>query len=164
MPTDTTWPAIYLDGRSNRKRSVALRFTDGLDILEGEATVERWPYDRIRRADGPPQLLRLSCESALPLARLEIADAATQGVVAAYCRSLSAGHAAATQTWRIVFWSLAAVASIIGLAWFGIPLAADRLAPLGPMGGEAGPCPDHATTAGRMPAGRRPAGRPRQQP
>ena len=97
----------------------------------------RWssagPIDQIRRADGPPQTLRLSCEAALPLARLEVSDAATQEAIAAHCKSLYAGHAAATQTWRIVFWSLAAVGSIIGLAWFGIPYAADRLAPMVPM-------------------------------
>ena len=130
---DAEHRAVYLDGRSNRKRSVTLRFADQLDIVENEAAVERWPYDQIRRADGPPQLLRLSCEAALPLARLEIADAATQQAIAARCGSLNAGHAAPTQTLRIVFWSLAAVASILGLTWFGIPLIADRLAPLVPM-------------------------------
>jgi Zn-dependent protease with chaperone function len=126
-------PAVFLDGRSNRKRSVTLRFADQLDIVENEVTVERWPYDRIRRADGPPQLLRLSCDTALPLARLETVDAATQEAIAAHCKFLNAGHAAPAQTWRVVLWSLAAVASILGLTWFGIPLAADRLAPLVPI-------------------------------
>ena len=132
MP-DRVPSAVYLDGRSNRKRNVALRFADGLDIVENESVVERWPYHQVRRADGPPQTLRLSCEAALPLARLEVSEAATQEAIAAHCKSLYAGHAAATQTWRIVFWSLAAVGSIIGLAWFGIPYAADRLAPMVPM-------------------------------
>ena len=127
-----TLRAVYLDGRSNRKRSVVLRFADGLEIVENEV-VERWPYDQVRRADGPLQLLRLRCITALPLARLEIDDAVTQEAIAAHCKSLNVGHATATQTWRIVFWSLAAVGSIIGLAWFGIPFAADRLAPLVPM-------------------------------
>ena len=125
--------AVYLDGRSNRKRNVALRFAEGLDIVENESAVERWPYDQIRRADGPPQTLRLSCDAALPLARLEVSDAATQEAIGVHCKSLNAGHAAATQTWRIVFWSLAAVGSIIGLAWLGIPYAADRLAPMVPV-------------------------------
>jgi Zn-dependent protease with chaperone function len=132
MAQDAGHSAVFLDGRSNRKRAVALRLGGGLDIVEGDAAVESWPYDAIRRADGPPQLLRLSCVSALPLARLEIADAATQGLVAAYCKSLDVGRAAAGQTWRIVFWSLAAVCSILLLAFFGIPFAADRLAPVIP--------------------------------
>jgi Zn-dependent protease with chaperone function len=132
MSTTTAETALYLDGRSNRKRSVALRFADRLDILEHAGAVESWPYDQIRRADGPPETLRLRCATALPLARLEVSDAATQEAIVARCKSLYVGHASSTQTWRIVFWSLAAVCSILGLAFFGIPFAADRLAPMVP--------------------------------
>jgi len=133
MPPDAMQPAVYLDGRSNRKRSVTLRFSDGLDIVQSETAVERWPYDQIRRADGPPGTLRLSCATALPLARLEIADTATVRAIAANCKSLHVGHSSSRQTWRIVAWSLAAVCSILGLAYFGIPYAADRIAPLVPL-------------------------------
>src|SRR5882762_7708342 len=132
MAPDAAHSAVFLDGRSNRKSAVALRLGAALDIIEGDAAIESWPYDAVRRADGPPRMLRLSCVSALPLARLEIADAATQGMVAAYCKSLDTGRAAAGQTWRIVFWSLAAVCSILLLAFYGIPFAADRLAPVIP--------------------------------
>jgi Zn-dependent protease with chaperone function len=132
MAPDAAHSAVFLDGRSNRKRAVALRLGGSLDIVEGDAAIESWPYDAIRRADGPPQILRLSCVSALPLARLEITDAATQGMVAAHCKSLDIGRIAAGHTWRIVFWSLAAACSILLLAFFGIPFAADRLAPLIP--------------------------------
>jgi Zn-dependent protease with chaperone function len=132
MTTTSADTALYLDGRSNRKRSVALRFADRLDIVEPEGAVESWPYDQIRRADGPPETLRLRCATALPLARLEVSDAAMQEAIVARCKSLYVGHAASTQTWRIVFWSLAAVCSILALAFFGIPFVADRLAPLVP--------------------------------
>src|SRR6188474_1114760 len=110
--------AIFLDGRSNRKRGVVLRFGAGLDIVERGAIVESWPYDGIRRADGPPQTQRLSSVTALPLARLEISDAATRETIKVYCKSLDIGGPAAGQTWRIVFWSLGAVCSILALAWF----------------------------------------------
>src|SRR5688572_22905456 len=108
LPPDAVQPAVYLDGRTNRKRSVTLRFSNGLDIVENETAVESWPYDQIRRADGPPGILRLGCATALPLARLEIADAATVHAIAANCKSLHVGHASSRQTWRIVAWSLAA--------------------------------------------------------
>ena len=134
MALDTEHSAVFLDGRSNRKRNVTLRFAGGLDITEQDTVIDCWPYDQVRRADSPPQPLRLRCATALPLARLEVADAATQGAIAAYCRSLDAGGASAGQTWRIVFWSLAAVCSILLLAFFGIPFAADRLAPMLPAG------------------------------
>jgi Zn-dependent protease with chaperone function len=125
--------AIFFDGRSNRKRSVTLRFANGLDIVEQDAVVETWPFDQVRRTDGPPDLLRLSCDGALPLARLEVNDVATQGAVAAYCGSLDAGAASPGQTRRIVGWSLAAVCSILLLTVFGIPYAADRIAPVLPV-------------------------------
>src|SRR5262249_4496775 len=131
--TSTEHTAVFFDGRSSRKRTVRLRFADGLDILEPGIILDRWPYDQVRRADGPPQTLRLSCATARPLARIEVTDAATQGFIAAYCRALDVGARSAAQTWRIVGWSLAAICSILMLAFFGIPLAADRIAPMVPF-------------------------------
>src|SRR5262245_24260690 len=124
--------AVYLDGRSNRKRSVALQLTAGLDIIENGSVVEAWPYADLRRVDGPPNLLRLRCVSALPLARLEIGDAATQAAVISASGSLDVDRHGPAQTWRIVLWSAAAVCSILLLSLYGIPFAADRLAPILP--------------------------------
>src|SRR5437764_4825650 len=132
MTLDTQHSAAFLDGRTNRKRYVTLRFGSVLDIAEQGTVIESWPYDQVRRADSPPQTLRLRCATALPLARLEVADSATQGAIAAYCRSLDVGGASPGQTGRIVLWSLAAVCSILLLVFFGIPFAADRLAPIVP--------------------------------
>src|SRR6476659_8584344 len=126
MVSDADHSAVFLDGRSNRKRGVTLRFATGLDIIEQGAVVETWSYDQVRRVDGPAAMLRLGCTGALPLARLEVSDPATQAMIAAYCRLLDA-NTTARQTGRIVFWSLAAVCSILLLTVFGIPLAADRL-------------------------------------
>ena len=67
--------AVYFDGRTNRKRTVTLRFGGGVEILEQDRIADIWPYGEVRRADGPPNVLRLSCVAALPLARLEIGDA-----------------------------------------------------------------------------------------
>ncbi len=125
-----TSDAIYFDGRSNRKRSVTLRLAANLEIVEVGTVVGAWPFDAIRRADGPPELLRLSCVAALPLARLEIAEAAMRQALSVRCVSLDAGRQ--RHTWRIAGWSLAAVVSVLVLALYGVPLAADRLAPLVP--------------------------------
>lgn len=124
--------AVYLDGRSNRKRGVTLRFGEKLAIVEQGVTLETWPYDAVRRADGPPGLLRLSSTAALPLARIETADPAAIRLIATHCTALDVGRGSRGQTLRIVFWSLAATASILLLAAFGIPFAADRLAPMVP--------------------------------
>ena len=65
---------IYFDGKTNRKRNVTLRFAGGIEILEDDRIVDIWPFGEVRRVDGPPNLLRLGCVTALPLARLEVAD------------------------------------------------------------------------------------------
>lgn len=133
MEAENPHSAVFLDGTSNRKRRVTLLFSDQLDIAEDGTMIARWSYDQVRRADGPEDMLRLSCAEALPLARLEIRDSATMAAVLARCPTLDAGGPAKGQAGRIVLWSLAAVASIFGLTYFGIPFAADRLAPLVPM-------------------------------
>jgi len=122
--------AVYYDGTSSRKRAVTLRFADSLQLVEDGVTLAVWPYGDIRRADSP-QRLRLSCISALPLARLDIDDDQTAQALLSRAPSLNAARAP-SQTWRIVGWSLAAVCSIVAVTLYGIPLAADRLAPLVP--------------------------------
>jgi Zn-dependent protease with chaperone function len=123
--------AVFYDGTSNRKRAVTLRFGDALAIVEDGAVVATWPYADVRRADGAKRL-RLFCTSALPLARLEIADPDAAAAVASRCPKLDAGRGGA-QTGRIVAWSLAAAVSIVLVTVYGIPLLADRLAPLVPF-------------------------------
>lgn len=122
--------AVYYDGTSSRKRQVTLNLVDALEIVEGGAIVTRWPYAEIRRADGGRKV-RLSCLSALPLARLEIADRVSAERVLAACHALDEGHHS-KQTGKIVAWSLGAACSIVLVTLFGIPLLADRLAPLVP--------------------------------
>lgn len=123
--------AVFYDGTSNRKRAVTLRYGDALAIVEDGAVVATWPYADVRRADGAKRL-RLFCTSALPLARLEIADPDAAAAVAARFPKLDAGRGGA-QTGRVVAWSLAAAVSIVLVTVYGIPLLADRLAPLVPF-------------------------------
>jgi len=40
MTAGTDHSGIFLDGRSNRKRSVTLRFANGVDIAEQDAVIE----------------------------------------------------------------------------------------------------------------------------
>ena len=109
-----------------------LRLGDALEIVEDGSVIATWPYDTIRRADGPPGMLRLSSTAALPLARIETEDPATIEALTARCTSLDVGSRRHQADLRIVFWSLAAVCSIVAVVMFGIPYAADRLAPLVP--------------------------------
>jgi Zn-dependent protease with chaperone function len=124
--------AIFFDGTSNRKRRVSLQMSAALEVVEDGRVVARWPYAAIRRVDSPPERLRVRSIDALPLARVEIEDVATAQALVGRCPSLNADRGGPGRTGRIVFWSVAAVASILAVVYFGIPAMADRLAPLIP--------------------------------
>jgi Zn-dependent protease with chaperone function len=124
--------AMYFDGKTNRKRPVTLRIAGGIEIVEQDHLVDIWPFGEVRRADGPPNVLRLACVAALPLARLEITDEVTKSAILAQCAAIDATAPGRSNTLRIILWSFAAVCSIVGLAMYGIPYAAERLAPLVP--------------------------------
>ena len=126
-------PATYFDGVTNRRHVVVLRFDSTLELIEDGVAVATWPYADLRAVDGGPGMLRLRCVSALPLARLEVADPAAQVEIGLRARSLEVERGGRGQTGRIVAWSLAAVASIVLIVVFGVPLAAERLTPLVPL-------------------------------
>jgi Zn-dependent protease with chaperone function len=126
------WPSIYFDGVTNRKRAVTLRFeSDHLDIVTSDSGVTAWRYDDVRMVDGVPGTLRLKCVSGLPLARLNVSDAAMQAEIRTRTKSLEIDRGS-PQTGRIVGWSLAAVCSIVLIVLFGVPLVAERMVPLVP--------------------------------
>src|SRR5437899_2647307 len=123
---------IYFDGTSSRRHAATLAFADALEIsVDGEIKA-RWAYTDIRRADSAPGTLRLSCQSAPALARLEIRDPALAGELTSRATDLDAHHLGRRGVAKIVGWSLAAAASIVLVVLYGVPLAADRLAPLVP--------------------------------
>jgi Zn-dependent protease with chaperone function len=127
------WPSIYFDGVTNRKRAVTLRFeSDHLDIVTSDSGVTAWRYDDVRMVDSVPGTLRLKCVSGLPLARLNVSDAATQAEIRTRTKSLEIDRGS-PQTGRIVGWSLAAICSIVLIVLFGVPLVAERMVPLVPM-------------------------------
>jgi Zn-dependent protease with chaperone function len=125
--------AIYFDGRSNRRRLVILAFKDQLELHEPSETTIKWSYADIRRADSPSGILRLTCLTAPALARLEIRDAALAAELAARCAQLDDDIPGRHGVGAIIGWSLAAAISIVAVVLFGVPLAADRLAPLVPQ-------------------------------
>lgn len=124
--------AIYFDGKSNQRRAVMLHFADRLEIRDGETTLAAWAYADMRRADGPSGVLRLSALTGPALARLEVRDAAVAADLVSRCATLDDNTPGRRGVAAIVGWSLAATVSIIAVVLFGVPLAADRLAPLVP--------------------------------
>ncbi len=124
--------SVFYDGQSSRRHQVQLALRDQLEIREGDAVVATWPFTDIRRADSASGLARLSCLTAPSLARLEIRDTTLAAAVVARCPLLDHNIAGRHRATTIVGWSLAAAASILAIVWFGLPLLADRLAPLVP--------------------------------
>jgi Zn-dependent protease with chaperone function len=125
--------AIYFDGTSSRRHAVTPGFYDRLEINADDQTLAMWSYADIRRADSPSGTLRLTCLTAPALARLEIRDAAVAAELILRCSRLDQDFPDRRGIARIVGWSIAAAISIVGVIWFGIPLAADRLTPLVPQ-------------------------------
>ncbi len=111
---------------------VTLAFGDRLELHEFPEAVVEWSYADIRRVDGPSGILRLTCLTAPALARLEIRDVAVAGELISRCVQLDENVPGHRGVAAIVGWSLAAAVSIVGVVLFGVPLAADRLAPLVP--------------------------------
>jgi Zn-dependent protease with chaperone function len=132
IPAQSARPAIFFDGVSSRKRQVTLTLSDALEIAEEGGAPVRWAYADIRRADSPAGMLRLASLSAAPLARLEIRDAALAADVTTRCLRLDEHQTSRRGIAKIVGWSVAAAVSIVCVVLFGVPLAADRLAPLVP--------------------------------
>ncbi|MBI5323086.1 M48 family metallopeptidase [Bradyrhizobium sp.] len=123
---------IYFDGTSSRRHAATLAFADALEIaVDGEIRA-RWPFADIRRADSAPGTLRVSCQTAPALARLEIRDAALAAELTSRTADLDEHHLGRRGVAKIVGWSLAAAVSIVVVVLYGVPLAADRLAPLVP--------------------------------
>jgi hypothetical protein len=124
--------SVFYDGASSRRRAVQLGLKDGLEINENGTSLAVWPFAEIRRADGVAGILRLSCVTAPSLARLEVRDAELAAALSLRCPHLSDNAPGRHGVTAIVGWSVAAAVSIVAMIWFGLPLAADRLAPLVP--------------------------------
>src|SRR5436309_2514607 len=106
--TDTV---VYFDGSSNRRHAASLAFADTLEIVVDGLVKARWPYADIRRADSAPGTLRVFCQSAPPLARLEIRDPALAGELTSRAADLDEHRLGRRGVAKIVGWSLAAVVS-----------------------------------------------------
>jgi Zn-dependent protease with chaperone function len=124
--------ATYFDGMSSRRRAVTLKFSDRLEISDHEQTLTAWDYADIRRADSPSGMLRVGCPTVSALARLEVRDGGLASELVSRCARLDENTPGRRGVAIIVGWSIAAAVSIVAVVLFGLPLLADRLAPLVP--------------------------------
>ncbi|MBZ6076239.1 M48 family metallopeptidase [Microvirga puerhi] len=128
--------AVFYDGASARRRSVAVRVTSSsVDIEEAGTWIASWPCGRVRRRDAPEGILRLMLDGEPTLARLDILDPGLQTAIRTQCRELD-GRNVGERTTRIVLWSMAAALSVVLCVIYLVPVAATRLTPLVPLSWE----------------------------
>jgi Zn-dependent protease with chaperone function len=129
--------AVFYDGVAARRRAVTLRFREeAVELMEEGRPAASWAYRTIRQEHGPLDVMRFTSTAASDLARLEIASAVLQDELLARCAGLDAPPKTAGAG-RIVAWSLAAAVSLVLTVVYGVPLVADRAAPLVPVSLEA---------------------------
>jgi Zn-dependent protease with chaperone function len=127
--------ATFFDGMTSARRDVTVDLApDALRILGGDgSTLAEWRYDRLETRSAPDEALRLGQAGSSVLARLEVRD--PQLAAAIDDRSLPvdrSGRGERRMRTQVVVWSLAATASLLLVAVWGVPRIATELAPLVP--------------------------------
>jgi Zn-dependent protease with chaperone function len=131
-----TGTGVYFDGVSSARHAVTVEATaHAVRILgpDGVAIAE-WPYTDLRAQSAPDDVMRLRRAGGPELARLEIRDPALIAEIDEYADSLDRTGTTERRLRKCVIgWTVAATVSLVLVAIFGLPMLADRIAPLIPL-------------------------------
>jgi Zn-dependent protease with chaperone function len=128
---------IFFDGATSAKRPVLLQLSpEGLVIRDAEERdmLARWTYDRLEHIASPDGVFRLGYSGSKVPARLELTDMDLAHRIDE--ASVPVDRTGATERrgrLKVVGWSVAAMASLVAAAVFGVPALANQLAPLIPL-------------------------------
>ena len=123
---------IYFDGVTSARRDVVVELAAaGLQISDRDGhSWPEWPYDEIEGLAAPDNILRLGRRGNATLERLEIRDPAFAAAIDSRAVHVDrSGTVQRRQRARVVGWSVGATASLLVVAWFGVPAIAARLTP-----------------------------------
>lgn len=123
--------AVYFDGITAARHIVTVACAaSGIEISDSAGSlIAHWPCDRVVHVDAPAGLMRLGLRDNATLARLDIRDPGLMHAVDRACTGLGrAGVRDRAERRGALFWSLAAVASLLLVALYGLPEIADRMA------------------------------------
>jgi Zn-dependent protease with chaperone function len=133
-------PAVYFDGTSSARNDVVVELGGvTLRILaiggpHSDRVLDEWAYADLRRMSAPDGVLRLGRRGETLLARLELRDPTLVDAVENRAESLDRSGARERRLHRkVVTLSIAAAASLIVTAVFGLPALANRMIPLVPL-------------------------------
>lgn len=132
----TAGSAIYFDGQTSaRHEAWVVLGAGGLQIAGRDGQLlAQWPYDEVEELPSPKQVLRLGRRGSAVLERLEVFDPAFAAEIDRLAIHVDrTGALQRRQRWRVVGWTVTATASLLAVAYFGVPAIADRLAPLVPL-------------------------------
>jgi Zn-dependent protease with chaperone function len=130
-------PAFYFNGVTSKRHDVIVEAAaSGLRIIDdGERhLVDAWNYADLRARSAPKGVMRLGRRGEVALARLELRDAALAAAIEERAPSLDRGGVADRRLrQRVVVLSLVAIVSVGLTALFGMPVLANKIAPLIPL-------------------------------
>jgi Zn-dependent protease with chaperone function len=127
--------AVYFDGVTSARHDVLVVLQrSGLQISSHDGhELREWPYDELEELSAPDNLLRLGRLNSTVLERLEICDTAFAAEIDAHAALVDrTGALQRRQRLSVIGWSIGATASLLLVAWFGVPAIAERLTPLLP--------------------------------
>jgi Zn-dependent protease with chaperone function len=130
-------PALYFDGVTSKRHDVIVEAAvSSLRIIDTSEShlVDEWHYADLRGRSAPQGVMRLGRRGESVLARLEVRDAALAAAIEDRAPSLDRGGVADRRLRRrVVVLSLVAIASVGLTAIFGMPVLANKIAPLIPL-------------------------------
>src|SRR5262249_1578002 len=130
-----TGSGIFYDGTTSARHTVAVELAPAmLQIRAADgALMAAWAYNEIEQLSAPEGVLRVGLVGSPILARLEGRDPSLAAAIDALSVTVDRTGASERRMRRkVVFWSLAAVVSLILVGVVGVPELATRLAPLVP--------------------------------
>jgi hypothetical protein len=129
--------AFYFDGITSKRHDVIVEAAaSALRIIDDSQShvVDAWNYADLRARSSPEGVMRLGRRGEVALARLEVRDAALAAAIDERAPALDRGGAADRRLrQRVVVLSLAAIASVVLTAVFGMPVLANKITPIIPL-------------------------------
>jgi Zn-dependent protease with chaperone function len=137
--TVRTGNARYFDGLTSERHDVTLELAPHALVIRDRdgAIVDQWSYVRLKHLSAPDHIFRVGLRKNPVLARLEVTDTDLAHEIDLLAPDIDrTGASARKMRRRAIGWACLAAVTLVLSAIYGVPLLADRLAPVIPRGFE----------------------------